>query len=59
MTSNFMSINLLTQIKWTSSLKDRKLTQEDTNNLTSPSSIKEIESVVKNLPRSRTGWPHW
>lgn len=36
-----------------------KLTQEETENVSSPISFKEIESVVKNIPRKKTPTPDY
>ena len=48
-----MPTNLITFMKRTNSLKDTrpKLTQEKIYNLNRPVSIKEIESIINNLPK--------
>ena len=54
-----MTTNLIIQVKWTNFLKKHnllKLTQE-TDNLNKSISIKEMESIISNLPKQKAPGP--
>ena len=56
--------NLITQMKWTNYLKDimcPKVKQEEIDNLNKAISIKDIESIINNLPKPKAQpkWAHW
>ena len=59
-----MPTDLIGQIKW-SNFKEQflerhhlpKLTQEPTDNLNKPVSIKEIESIINEIPKQKTPGP--
>ena len=59
--SNYMPINWAIWKKWTNSQKEKlpKLKQEEIENLNRPTTSKEIELLIKNLPQKtepKAGW---
>lgn len=54
-----MTTNLITQKKWTNFFEDTNYkTQIETGNLTKPAFIKEIKSIISNLPKNKIQTPH-
>ena len=56
---NSMLTNLITSVRWTNSLKDTsaKIHTGKKQTLNSLISIKEIESIIKNLPKEKASGP--
>lgn len=58
---NSMPTNLISQIKWTNSLKDKnltKLTQKIADNLNRPISNKVVASISNHLPKQKVPGPY-